>query len=103
MKGMEGMALYISGLMKEMFYRNAGTKIMGLMMKKEIGRLRASLDYKEVGGAPLIGVDHAVIKAHGSANAYAFRSAVHQAMEYVDSDFIGTLRSELAAGKEEKA
>ena len=56
-----------------------------------------------MGGAPLIGVDHAVIKAHGSANAYAFRSAVHQAMEYVDSGFIGTLRSELAAGKEEKA
>ena len=90
-------------LMKDMFYRNAGTKIMGLMMKKEIGKLRASLDYKEIGGAPLIGVDHAVIKAHGSANAYAFRSAVHQAMEYVDSGFIGTLREEIAAGKEEKA
>ena len=103
MKGMEGMALYISGLMKDMFYRNAGTKIMGLMMKKEIGKLRASLDYKEIGVAPLIGVDHAVIRAHGSANAYAFRSAVHQAMEYVDSGFIGTLREEIAAGKEEKA
>ena len=103
MKGMEGMALYISGLMKDMFYRNAGTKIMGLLMKKEIGKLRASLDYKEIGGAPLIGVDHAVIKAHGSANAYAFRSAVHQAMEYVDSGFIGMIRSEFAAGKEDKA
>ncbi|MBO4406848.1 MAG: phosphate acyltransferase PlsX [Clostridia bacterium] len=99
MKGMEGMALYISGLMKEMFYRNAGTKLMGLAMKKEIAKLRASLDYKEIGGAPLIGVDHAVIKAHGSANAYAFRSAVHQAMEYVESGFIDTLKSELSAGR----
>ncbi len=100
MKGMEGMALYISGLMKDMFYRNAGTKLMGLLMKKEIGKLRASLDYKEVGGAPLIGIDHAVIKAHGSANAYAFRSAVHQAMDYVESGFIDTLKSEIPAGKE---
>lgn len=95
MKGMEGMALYISGLMKEMFYRNLGTKLIGLLMKKRINVLRASIDYKEVGGAPLIGVAKPVIKAHGSANAYAFRSAIHQAMTYADSGFIDELANEL--------
>lgn len=95
MKGMEGMALYISGLMKEMFYRNLGTKLIGLLMKKRIDVLRASIDYKEVGGAPLIGVAKPVIKAHGSANAYAFRSAIHQAMTYADSGFIDELANEL--------
>ena len=100
MKGMEGMALYISGLLKDMFYKNLGTKLVGLLMKKRIGVLRASIDYKEVGGAPLIGVQKPVIKAHGSANAYAFRSAIHQAMDYASSGFIDVLTNELKESKE---
>jgi len=92
-KGMEGMGLYISGLMKEMFYANGLTKLCGLLLKKQIGKLRAKIDYKEVGGAPLIGVDHAIIKAHGSANAYAFRSAIRQAIEYKEAGFIEAMQA----------
>ncbi|MBR6764290.1 MAG: phosphate acyltransferase PlsX [Clostridia bacterium] len=98
MKGMEGMGLYISGLMKEMFYKNLFTKIIGLLLKPQINQLKAKIDYKEVGGAPLIGVQSAIIKAHGSANAYAFRSAIRQAMEYYQSGVIEELTKRL--GKE---
>jgi glycerol-3-phosphate acyltransferase PlsX len=41
------------------------------------------MDYTEVGGAPLLGVNGGVIKAHGSSNAKAFFNAIRQAQKLV--------------------
>ena len=48
------------------------------------------MDYTEVGGAPLLGVRGAVVKAHGSSNAKAFASALRQADDWL---------TELSTGK----
>jgi glycerol-3-phosphate acyltransferase PlsX len=37
------------------------------------------MDYSEVGGAPLLGVQGAVVKAHGSSNGHAMACAIRQA------------------------
>lgn len=37
------------------------------------------MDYSEFGGAPLLGVNGVVIKAHGSSDAKAIRNAIRQA------------------------
>jgi glycerol-3-phosphate acyltransferase PlsX len=37
------------------------------------------MDYTEVGGAPLLGVKGAVVKAHGSSNGHAIACAIRQA------------------------
>ena len=42
----------------------------------------------EIGGAPLLGVQGAVIKAHGSSNGYAFCSAIGQCVKMVDGDVV---------------
>ena len=44
---------------------------------------RYEMDYKEVGGAPLLGINGCVIKAHGSSDAKAFASAIRQAELFV--------------------
>lgn len=44
-----------------------------------IKKYRQRLDYTALGGAPLLGLDRVVIKAHGSSNAAAIRSAIRQA------------------------
>ena len=41
------------------------------------------MDYTEYGGAPLLGVNGAVIKAHGSSNGKAFCHAILQAEKVV--------------------
>ena len=50
------------------------------------------MDYKEVGGAPLLGVQGAVVKAHGSSNAYAFCSAIGQCMKMIDGHVVDIIR-----------
>ncbi len=42
-------------------------------------------DYTEVGGAPILGAAKPVFKAHGSADARTFKSAIRLTKQYVES------------------
>ena len=55
------------------------------------------MDYTEVGGAPLLGVQGAVVKAHGSSNARAFSSAVSQAVNMVQGGVAQAIAGQLNA------
>ena len=81
LKSIEGTASFVSSFLKEMFHKNPLTMLGGLFCKSEIGRFKSMMDYREVGGTELLGIRKPVIKAHGSSNARAFRSAIRQAME----------------------
>ncbi|MEL6526594.1 MAG: phosphate acyltransferase, partial [Chloroflexota bacterium] len=52
----------------------------GLLARGAFRRLRNEIDPREVGGAPLLGVNGVVIVAHGGSDAYAIRSAIRQAI-----------------------
>lgn len=81
LKTLEGTALYLSSELKKMFKKNLVSKLAALMLSGGIKEFKSKLDYNEVGGTPLIGITKPVIKAHGSSNARAIRSAVLQAMD----------------------
>ena len=49
----------------------------------------------EVGGAPFLGIARPVFKAHGSSDARAIRSAVKQAMAYVEADVVGEIENSI--------
>ena len=55
------------------------------MKKKSIKELKRRYDSSEYGGAPILGISKPVIKAHGSSNAKAIKSAVRQAIAVVDT------------------
>lgn len=55
------------------------------------------LDYREFGGAALLGVDGVVIIGHGRSDALAVRNAMRIARQAVESDVIGVIRKGLAA------
>ena len=46
--------------------------------------MKGMLDHRETGGTALIGLNKPVIKAHGSSDARAIRSAVRQAVQSVE-------------------
>ena len=48
------------------------------------GAWHYALDSEEIGGTPFLGARKPVIKAHGSSDARAIRSAVRQAMQSVE-------------------
>ncbi len=96
----EGLAKMFSGMIKEMFYKNAKTKVAGLAMKGELAEFKKNFDYKEYGGAPLLGIQHPVIKAHGSSDARAVKNAIRQAKACVENKVGEAIASYLAAQKE---
>ena len=50
--------------------------------------MKKTLDPDEVGGAPLLGVQGAVVKAHGSSNDYAFCNAITQCVKMIDGHVV---------------
>ena len=48
-------------------------------------------DAGEVGGTALLGISRPVIKAHGSSDARAIRSAIKQAMAFIDAGVIESI------------
>lgn len=84
----EGVALSFYGLIKQAFVRGTISKLAALMVKKNLRSMKKLMDYSEVGGAPLLGVKKAVIKAHGSSNDRAFKNAIRQANAFASSGAI---------------
>ena len=91
----EGLAKYFSNELKGMFMTNLKTKIAALLMKDQIAAFKKTMDYKEHGGAPLLGASQPVIKAHGSSDARAFKNAIRQAKECVENRVIEEMQSAL--------
>jgi len=91
LKTFEGVALYLIGEIRGIFKHNMRTKLAALSVRKELRAFRNRVDYKEVGGAPLLGVSKPVIKAHGSSDARAMRSAILQAYLYAESGVIAAI------------
>ena len=97
LKTMEGTAGYITKEIKRLFLKNGRTKAAALMVRGEIADFRRKFDYREVGGTALLGIAKPVIKAHGSSDAFAFRSAVKQAVSYAEGRVTQRIESQLAA------
>ena len=85
LKTVEGMGKMMLGLLKDLFTKSFLTNISYLLVKKHLGQVKKDFDPAEHGGAPILGIAKPVIKAHGSSKARAFRSAIHQAVAYVNS------------------
>ena len=97
LKTYEGIGKMISANVKGMFKKNLLTKIGALFVYKELGAFKKKLDYKEYGGAPLLGISKPVIKAHGSSDAKAFKNAIRQAIEFEKSGMINVIQEKLSS------
>lgn len=95
LKSVEGTAKVMSGMIKEAFRKNLLTKIGYLFSKKGIDGIKTKMDYKNVGGALLLGVNGIVIKAHGSSDARSFMSALENAYKLGKVDIVNKIKEEL--------
>lgn len=87
----EGLAKFLMTNLKGMFLGSLKGKLAALLMKDSLKAFKKTMDYKEYGGAPLMGTAKPVIKAHGSSDAYAIKNAIRQARDYIEKDVIGTI------------
>ena len=95
MKTIEGTAGFIMKELKNIMYANLPSKLAALVLKPGLTKLKNMMDYKTIGGAPLLGISRPVIKAHGSSDARAICSACEQAILFAHSGFIGQVEQNL--------
>ena len=67
------------------------------MVKKQLTTISKHLDYKTIGGSPLLGTAKPVFKAHGSSDAIAFLGAFRQTKMFVEKNAIEEMTSAIAA------
>jgi glycerol-3-phosphate acyltransferase PlsX len=104
LKSLEGMGKLVMTRMKGIFYATPLTKLAALTVKKPFTKFKKDFDVKEHGGSPILGLRKPVIKAHGSSDAKAFKSAIRLAMRFAESGATATIEAllgdENAPGKE---
>ncbi|MBQ3705213.1 MAG: phosphate acyltransferase PlsX [Clostridia bacterium] len=91
LKFMEGVAGTLMGIIKQELMADTRGKVAGLIGKPAFRRVKKLMDYTEVGGAPLLGVQGAVVKAHGSSNAHAFACAIGQCQKMIRGKVVETI------------
>lgn len=91
LKLIEGTSITLFKMVKQALYKNIINKIAALVLKKDLYALKSMMDSSEVGGAPLLGVNKPVIKAHGSSDAKAIKNAIRQAIIFTEKNVISTI------------
>lgn len=95
LKTYEGVAKVLMQGIKNAFYKNTLSKLSYLGVRSGINDMKTQFDYKEYGGAVMLGVRKPVIKAHGSADARCFKNAIKQAVMFLQTDLIDKIEKEL--------
>lgn len=97
LKTVEGMGSVISKKVKGLFLKNMFTKIGSLFVAGGLKEFKKMMDYREYGGAPLLGVKKPVIKGHGSSDAKAAFSAIIQAKKFVETNVIQNIEGHIGS------
>lgn len=95
LKTTEGVAMTLFKLLKNEFMKNLKTKLGAILLKGSLKNIKKRFDYSEVGGAPFLGINGIMIKAHGSSDAKAIMNAVRQAKLLHDNKCIDTIMNEI--------
>ena len=102
LKYTEGLATALLGLIKGEMMADLRGKIGGLIAKPAFRRVKKAMSSDEIGGAPLLGVQGAVVKAHGSSNAYAFSNAIGQCVKMVEGHVVQIIENGVARMTQEE-
>lgn len=96
LKTYEGVAKVLMNGVKDIFSKNILTKLSALGVYSGIKKMKEQFDYREYGGAVMLGVKKPVVKAHGSADANTFKNAIKQAVMFLDTGLIPEIERVMA-------
>ncbi|MDD4832512.1 MAG: phosphate acyltransferase PlsX [Clostridia bacterium] len=95
LKSIEGTAIMILKTLKKSIKSDPFSVFGSLFMKKTFKNLKNTMDYNKKGGAPLIGTEKIVIKAHGSSKAESICGAINQVIEMHQAKLIENIKKNL--------
>lgn len=91
----EGMAISMFSSLKEVFMKNTKSKIGAFLLKPELKVFKGKMDYREYGGAPLLGTKKPIVKAHGSSDAYAIKNGIRQLIAFIEKNVINIIEDNI--------
>ncbi len=96
LKYTEGIVGAMMGMLKSYLSTSKVSKVGAALARPAFRKFKRSMDYNAYGGAPLLGVEGAVVKAHGSSGEQAIMNALRQAREMLVGDVTGKIREGLS-------
>ncbi|MDO3410739.1 phosphate acyltransferase PlsX [Saccharibacillus sp. CPCC 101409] len=96
LKSLEGTAGAVFKLLKQELTSSFKAKVGAALIMPQLRGLRSKMDYKEHGGAPLLGLNGLVVKAHGSSDAEAIKNAVRQSRTALEHRLVSSISESMA-------
>ncbi|MSP24588.1 MAG: phosphate acyltransferase PlsX [Myxococcales bacterium] len=97
LKMFEGVADAAKTLAKDAYAARLRYKLGLMLLSQGLRRVRELTDWQAYGGAPILGFDRLVIKAHGRSNARAVRNALRVATKTVERALVPKIEEGLRA------
>ena len=102
LKTCEGVGRFVSATLRESLTRTVTAKVGALLSRQAFNDFRRRMDYREYGGAPLLGVRGVCIIGHGSSNDRAIFNGVRVAYEFAKAGTNARIEKEFA-GRSKRA
>lgn len=93
----EATAEFLFRTLRDEIPKSLGGKLGGLLIRPRIREIRARLDWREFGGAPLLGINGVAVVAHGRSDAVAVKNAIRVARDAVQNGLVDNIRQAVAA------
>ena len=87
----------MSAILKESLHMSLRTKLGAKMAMPALKELKRRINPSKGGGACLIGINKVCVKAHGNANATAYKTAIEYAISMINSPMISSLKEKYGA------
>jgi glycerol-3-phosphate acyltransferase PlsX len=100
LKSWESLVKFFSSMLKEELQANAMRATGALLSKGAFNALKERINPERYGGAPLLGLNGNILKAHGSSNRRAIKSAITAAHEIVKADMNQRIEADIARANE---
>jgi glycerol-3-phosphate acyltransferase PlsX len=103
LKTLESFAKGLLGWMKQELEKNPKRRLGAMLARNAFSAIKRRIDPDASGGAPLLGVNGHVMKAHGSASARAIMNAIRVSTEAVQHQVNELIREEVARANDRVA
>jgi len=91
----EATAEFLFRSLREEIPRTMTGKLGGLLIRPGVRHLRDRIDWREFGGAPLLGIEGVAVVAHGRSDARAMKNAIRVTRDAVENQLVGKIRAEV--------
>jgi len=91
----EATADFLFRTLREEIPKTLPGKLGGMLIRAGVRQIRDRIDWREFGGAPLLGIDGVAVVAHGRSDARAMKNAIRVTRDAVENQLVGKIRAEV--------